>query len=72
MEIKVLCNDPNEAAIVKNGVVFLYTRQMVEQHLSEGWMEDESAFCEVDGETVELYPRHYRQLLDRMNRAVGV
>lgn len=44
------------------GTVFVYTPSMIVGHLLEGWAWDESTFCEVDDETLELFPRDYRQM----------
>lgn len=60
--------EPNEAVVTTpNGVRFLYSREMVESHLAEGWAYDESTFCMVDDTELEMYPKDYKYLLWMMN-----
>jgi hypothetical protein len=44
------------------GTVFVYTPSMIVGHLLEGWAWDESTFCEVEDEILELFPRDYKQM----------
>jgi hypothetical protein len=59
---------PDEAVVrTPDGKEFLYTREMVESHLAEGWAWDESTFCTVELTDLEMFPRDYRYLLAMMN-----
>lgn len=52
----------NEIVLVANDTEFLFTEEMIESHLSEGWMEDESVICSVGDQQIELYNRDYREM----------
>jgi hypothetical protein len=49
------------------GAKFHFTLAEIDQFLSEGWMESESAISEVDGIYLELYPRDYRTMRRMIN-----
>lgn len=58
----------NEMELMVDGIQFLFTKEMIDEHLSEGFGEDETVICTVDNTSIELNNGHYRWMKLQIER----
>jgi hypothetical protein len=65
LEVKAVSEDKVEVAA--RGYIFVWSREDVQNNLSEGWAKDESSCSEFEDVSIEMFPHDFRHLLYEMD-----